>query len=108
MEAYFKTKQKRQKNSGEQEKESIILVRVGSKNLSLRITICHHSASLVMPNGDPRDIFFYSTITLMIDSYILPVMPSCLLLFLDIAYIANNMDPDQTALIVCNVTHRAS
>ena len=23
-----------------------------------------------MPNGDPRDVFFYSILTLMIDSYI--------------------------------------
>ena len=29
----------------------------GIKNLSLVITICHYSASLVMPNGDPRDEF---------------------------------------------------
>ena len=25
----------------------------------------------LMPNGDPRDGFFFSTLTLMIDSYIL-------------------------------------
>ena len=37
--------------------------------MSLAITVCHHSASLVMPNGDPRDRFFYPTLTLMIDSY---------------------------------------
>ena len=41
--------------SGSQEKESIICVREGWKNPSLVITICHQSASLVMPNGDPRD-----------------------------------------------------
>ena len=29
------------------------------KNQSLRITIWHHSASLVMPNCDPKDRFFY-------------------------------------------------
>ena len=46
------------KNSGEQEKETIILVRGGYKNQSLGITICHHLASLVMPNRDPRDEFF--------------------------------------------------
>ena len=46
------------KNSREPEKESIIHVRVGSKNLSLGITLCHHSASLVMPNRDPWDGFF--------------------------------------------------
>ena len=40
-------------------KESIIFVRMGSKNLSLAITDCHHSASLLMPMGDPRDGFFY-------------------------------------------------
>ena len=41
-----------------------------SKNLSLAITVCHHSASLVMPIGDPWDGFFYPTLTIMIDSYI--------------------------------------
>ena len=40
------------------------------KNPSLGITVWHHSASLMMPNGDPRDIFFYHTFTLMMDSYI--------------------------------------
>ena len=44
--------------SGEQEKESSIRVRMGKKNPSLEITDCHHSASLVMPIGDPRDGFF--------------------------------------------------
>ena len=39
------------------------------ENPSLGITICHDSASLVMPNGDPRDGFFYPTLKLMIDSY---------------------------------------
>ena len=33
------------------------------------ITVCHHLASLVMPIGDPQDIFFYPTLTLMMDSY---------------------------------------
>ena len=49
----------------EQEKESIIHVRMGWKNLSLVITVCHHSASLMMPIGDPQDGFFYPTLTLM-------------------------------------------
>ena len=62
------------KNSGEQEKGSIIRVRVGKKNPSLGITVCHHSASLMMPNGDPRDRFFYPTLTLMIDSYSLHIV----------------------------------
>ena len=29
----------------------------------------HHSASHVMPIGDPQDRFFYPTLTLMIDSF---------------------------------------
>ena len=37
------------------------------------VTVCHHSASLVMPNGDPPDRLFY-TLTLMIDSYIVRVL----------------------------------
>ena len=37
--------------------------------MSLWITVCHHSASFVMPNGDPRGGFFYPTLTLMINSY---------------------------------------
>ena len=46
--------------NGEQEKEKIICVRMGWKNLSL-----------VMPNGDPLDGFFHPTLTLVIDSYII-------------------------------------
>ena len=38
------------------------------KNPSVGITVCHHSASLVMPNADPLDRFFYPTLTLMMDS----------------------------------------
>ena len=55
--------------NGEQEKESIIYIKVEKK--LLQITVCHHSANLVMPNGDPRNRFFYPTLTLTIDSYIL-------------------------------------
>ena len=50
--------------NGEQEKESS-----RKENLSLGITVCHHLASLVMPNGDPCDGLFYPTLTLVIDSY---------------------------------------
>ena len=39
------------------------------ENPSLRITVCHHFASLAMPNSDPQDGIFYPTLTLMIDSY---------------------------------------
>ena len=56
--------------SGEQEKESDIRVRMGYKNQSLVITNRHHSASLVMPIGDPWDGFFYPTLILMIDNII--------------------------------------
>ena len=35
-------------------------------NLLLGITVCHHLGSLVMPNGDPRDRFFYPSLTPMI------------------------------------------
>ena len=34
------------------------------------ITICHHLASLVMPNRDLWDGFFDPTLTFMMDSYI--------------------------------------
>ena len=37
--------------------------------MCLGITVCDHSASLIMSNGDPLKRFFYPTITLMIDSY---------------------------------------
>ena len=39
-------------------------------NPSLGITVCHYSASLVMPKGIPQDGFFYPTLTFMMDSYI--------------------------------------
>ena len=42
-------------------------MRMGWKNLSLGITICHHLASL----SGLRDEFSYPTLTLMMDSYIL-------------------------------------
>ena len=54
--------------SGEQEKGSIIRVRMGEKNPS-QINVCDDSASLVMPIGDPRDRLFYPILTLIIDSY---------------------------------------
>ena len=52
--------------NGEQEKESNIGLRSRWKNLSLVITVCHHSASLMMPNGDPWNRFSYLTLTLII------------------------------------------
>ena len=42
---------------------------VRKKNPSLAITDYHHSASLVMPIGDPRGGFFYPTLILMKDTY---------------------------------------
>ena len=50
-------------------KESIVRVRMGLKNSSLAITVCHHSLSLVIPFFDPQDGFFYPTLTIMMDSY---------------------------------------
>ena len=47
------------KINDEQEKESIICVSVGWKNPILGITVCHHLASLGMPNGDPLNRFYY-------------------------------------------------
>ena len=44
-------------------------MRVGSKNLSLVITVCHHSASLVMSNGDPQGRFFDPILTQILDSF---------------------------------------
>ena len=45
-----------------------------------RVTVRHHSASLVMPNSDPRDRFFYPHHTPMKDIYNLqhqyPKVPS--------------------------------
>ena len=37
--------------------------------MSFVITVCQHSASLLVTNGDPQDGFFYIILTLMIDSY---------------------------------------
>ena len=46
----------------------------GLKNPPLVITVWHHKAyplaSLVIPNADLLDGFFYLTFTLMMDSYI--------------------------------------
>ena len=51
-------------------KESIMGVRVRQKNPSHAITVWHHSASLVMPDSDPWDGFFYLLLIPMIDPYI--------------------------------------
>ena len=50
---------------GVQEKKSIMGVRCRQKNMSLAITVLHHSANLVMPDSDPRDGFFYLPLTPM-------------------------------------------
>ena len=44
--------------------------------MSPTTTACHHSASLVMPIGDPRDQFFY--LTLMMNSYRIKHSFSCI------------------------------
>ena len=38
--------------------------------MSLEITVCHHSAILVWPMGDPQDGFFYPIPTLMISKFL--------------------------------------
>ena len=52
-----------------QEKESIIGGRANRKICPSGSHFCHHSASLVMPKGDPWEGFFYPTLTLMMDSF---------------------------------------
>ena len=64
--AYFKIK-----NSGEQEKIIRYSYEGRIEKSDHRDHRLSYSASLVMPNGDPRDGFFYPTLTLMIDSYII-------------------------------------
>ena len=57
LEAFFTFSNKNKVLSGEHGNESIICVRKGYKNTSLAITICHHSASLVMLISDLWDGF---------------------------------------------------
>ena len=45
------------------------------KNSFFGITVYHHSANLVMLNGEPRDGSYYPTLTLMIYSYTLQPEP---------------------------------
>ena len=54
-----------------QEKESIMSVRGRQINLSFGITVWPHLASLMLPDSDLRDKFFYLLLTSMIDSYII-------------------------------------
>ena len=61
---------------GELEQGPIRRVRLGYKNPSLGLSVCHHSASLMIPNGDPRDGFTYPTLTLMVDYYIIRFLMS--------------------------------
>ena len=51
-----------------QEKVSIMDARGRQKSPSLAITVWHHSASLVMPDSDTRDGFFYKPLITMIAS----------------------------------------
>ena len=61
---------------GELEQGPIRRVRVRYKNPSLRLSVCHHLASLMIPNSDPRDGFTYPTLTLMVDYYIIRFLMS--------------------------------
>ena len=62
-------------------------IKCGTYNAPLAITVCHHSASLVMPICDPRDKFFYPTLTLvirLIEKVLLGTHTICfVLLFID-------------------------
>ena len=53
------------------------------ENQTLGITVCHH-----WPKGDPHDKFFYPTLTLMIDSYILTLVisPGCRLVVMQLKW----------------------
>ena len=53
-------------------KNNFIIVSEWDKKKSLEINACHDPGSLAMPNGDPRDGFFFPTLTLMIYSFIIP------------------------------------
>ena len=53
----------------DEQKRSIIFVRMWLNNPSFVFIICHHSASLMVPNGDLRNRRFYPTPTLIMDSY---------------------------------------
>ena len=52
-----------------QEKESIMVVQCELKIMSLRITIRHHLASLMMPNGYSHDGIFNPHLTTIKGSY---------------------------------------
>ena len=54
-----------------QEKKSILVVGFELKIPSLRITVWHHLASLVMPNSYPRDRIFSLHLTTIKGSYVL-------------------------------------
>ena len=50
------------------------------KNPSLVVTVCHHSASLVMPIGDPRDGLFNPIMILIVSfepPYIWSIQRNC-------------------------------
>ena len=65
------------------------------KKPSLVITICHHSGSLVMPNSDHRDSFFYPIPTLMMDSYNIILDHFYHRLSVDLFPHFTGIDPDQ-------------
>ena len=54
----------------------LIFLKYPMKNPPLVLTVWHHLASLLMPNGDPQADFFHPILTLMLDSNILK-LPKC-------------------------------
>ena len=54
-----------QRNKLKPKEEAIICVKVGKKSPFLRITVCYHSVSTMVTNGDTWDGFVYPNHTLM-------------------------------------------
>ena len=69
------SKKKNQKKKKKRKERKIIHLSCedGIEQSSLVNTVCHHSAGLVMPIGDPRDGVFYPSLALMMDSYFMEI-----------------------------------
>ena len=84
-----------------QEKVSIMGVWCGQKNLSLGITVRHHSASLVMPISDPRDRFFYPHHTPIKDTYYLTQDRIKITCILCIGCIGSHVSTSSSDVVFC-------
>ena len=79
---------------------------VDRKNPSLAITVWHHEASLVMPDSDPRDGFFYLPLTPMIDPYSGTDTHNLLIPIIAAPY--NNHLLDYSNVWICYIFNRCS